>query len=79
MKYRELGQTSQMLKEIALRCTSMFEMIICAIQGANRSAQVEENCHIDGFPLISGVFFQISDICEIFSREKVHHYGEFIT
>jgi len=63
------------LAEFALRWILMFEAVTCAIPGAKRSTQVEENCRAADLPPIpEATMQQVSDIYVRFIREKVHHY-----
>jgi aryl-alcohol dehydrogenase-like predicted oxidoreductase len=72
---RPLVPAGWTLAEFALRWILMFEAVTCAIPGAKRSAQVEENCHAADLPPISeATMQQVGDIYKMFIREKVHQY-----
>lgn len=63
------------MAEFALRWILMFEAVTCAIPGAKRPAQVEDNCRAADLPPISEATMQaVSDIYRVNIREKVHHY-----
>lgn len=72
---RPLVPAGWTLAEFALRWILMFEAVTCAIPGAKRSAQVEENCRAADLPPIpEATMQQVGEIYERFIREKVHHY-----
>ncbi len=72
---KPLVPSSWTLAEFALRWILMFEAVTCAIPGAKRSTQVEENCRAADLPPIpEATMQQVSDIYVRFIREKVHHY-----
>jgi aryl-alcohol dehydrogenase-like predicted oxidoreductase len=72
---RPLVPAGWTLAEFALRWILMFEAVTCAIPGAKRSTQVEENCRAADLPPISETTMQqVGEIYERFIREKVHHY-----
>jgi len=72
---RPLVPTGWTLAELALRWILMFEAITCAIPGAKRPAQVEENCCAADLPVIpESIMQQIGDIYTKYIREKVHQY-----
>lgn len=59
----------------ALRWITMFEAVTCAIPGAKRAAQVEENvAAADLPPLSAGQMSQIQAIYDLRIRPLVHHY-----
>lgn len=61
--------------EFALRWILMFDAVTCAIPGAKRPAQVEENCRAADLPPITKETMQsVSEIYEKYIRERVHHY-----
>jgi len=72
---RPLVPTGWTLAELALRWILMFEAVTCAIPGAKRPAQVEENCRAADLPVIpESIMQQIGDIYTKYIREKVHQY-----
>jgi len=72
---RPLVPAGWTLAEFSLRWILMFEAVTCAIPGAKRSAQVEENCRAADLPPIpEATMQQVGEIYERFIREKVHHY-----
>jgi aryl-alcohol dehydrogenase-like predicted oxidoreductase len=72
---RPLVPAGWTLAEFSLRWVLMFEAVTCAIPGAKRSAQVEENCRAADLPPIpEATMQQVGEIYERFIREKVHHY-----
>jgi aryl-alcohol dehydrogenase-like predicted oxidoreductase len=61
--------------QFALRWILMFDAVTCAIPGAKRPAQVEDNCHAADLPPLSGsTMSQIQEIYNHRIREHVHHY-----
>ena len=63
------------MAEFALRWILMFEAVSCAIPGAKRPAQVEDNCRAADLPAISPeTMQQVRNIYDKTIREKVHHY-----
>ncbi len=63
------------MAEFALRWILMFEAVTCAIPGAKRPSQVEQNCRAADLPAIPEVtMLRVSDIYNQYIREKVHHY-----
>lgn len=72
---RQLIPNGWTMAEFALRWILMFETVTCAIPGAKRPAQVEDNCRAADLPPISEATMQaVSDIYRIHIREKVRHY-----
>ncbi len=62
------------MTQFALRWILMFEAVTCAIPGAKRPAQVEENAAAaDLPPLPVAVMEQVSAIYNQYIREQVHH------
>lgn len=62
------------MTQFALRWILMFEAVTCAIPGAKRPAQVEENAAAADFPpLPAAVMEQVSAIYNRYIREQVHH------
>ena len=63
------------LAQLALRWILMFPAVTCAIPGAKRVAQVEENVAANDLPpLPEETMSKISDIYEQQVRGHVHHY-----
>ena len=63
------------MAEFALRWILMFEAVSCAIPGAKRPAQVEDNCRAADLPAITPeAMQQVRNIYDKTIREKVHHY-----
>ncbi len=61
--------------EFALRWILMFDAVTCAIPGAKRPAQVEENCRAaDLLPISDATMNQARAIYDRRIREHVHHY-----
>jgi aryl-alcohol dehydrogenase-like predicted oxidoreductase len=53
----------------------MFDAVTCAIPGAKRPAQVEENFAAANFPPLSGeVMDKVRAIYDRYIRQSVHHY-----
>jgi aryl-alcohol dehydrogenase-like predicted oxidoreductase len=75
---QELGAlvpTGWTLTQLALRWILMFDAVTCAIPGAKRPSQVEENVGAaDLPPLPDATMAQIRDLYERQIRELVHHY-----
>lgn len=63
------------MAELALRWILMFDAVTCAIPGAKRPSQVEDNCRAADLPVISdATMLQVREIYERRIREHVHHY-----
>ncbi|MEW5717161.1 MAG: aldo/keto reductase [Chloroflexota bacterium] len=63
------------MAEFALRWILMFDAVTCAIPGAKRPAQVEENCRAADLPPLSDATMkQVRVIYDRRIREHVHHY-----
>jgi aryl-alcohol dehydrogenase-like predicted oxidoreductase len=63
------------MTQFALRWILMFDAVTCAIPGAKRPAQVEENCRAADFPpLADATMQQVREIYDRRIREQVHHY-----
>jgi len=63
------------MAEMALRWILMFEAVTCAIPGAKRPAQVEENLAAADLPALSQqTMDQIQDIYKNYIRPSVHQY-----
>jgi aryl-alcohol dehydrogenase-like predicted oxidoreductase len=74
-KLRALVPEGWTMAEFALRWILMFDSVTCAIPGAKRSSQVEENCRAADLPPITeATMQQVGDIYNQYIRERVHHY-----
>jgi len=63
------------LGQFALRWILMFDAVTCAIPGAKRPSQVEENFTAADFaPLSAETMTQVSSIYDRHIRDLVHHY-----
>jgi aryl-alcohol dehydrogenase-like predicted oxidoreductase len=63
------------MTQFALRWILMFEAVTCAIPGAKRQSQVDENFMASDLPTISAeVMAQVSSIYTQTIRDLVHHY-----
>ncbi|HQE91476.1 MAG TPA: aldo/keto reductase [Anaerolineae bacterium] len=63
------------MAQFALRWILMFDAVTCAIPGAKRPSQVEENiAAADMPPLSDEVMTQVRRIYDQYIRELVHHY-----
>ncbi len=63
------------MAEFALRWILMFDAVTCAIPGAKRPTQVEENCRAADLPAIpNATMNQVRAIYDRRIREQVHHY-----
>jgi aryl-alcohol dehydrogenase-like predicted oxidoreductase len=72
---RPLVPTGWTMTQFALRWILMFDVVTCAIPGAKRPAQVDENCHTADLPALSDTTMrQVREIYDRRIREHVHHY-----
>lgn len=72
---KELVPPGTTLTQMALRWILMFPAVICAIPGARRPVQVDENAAAADLPALSPAVMQrISDIYRERIRSLVHHY-----
>jgi aryl-alcohol dehydrogenase-like predicted oxidoreductase len=72
---RPLVPTIQTMAQMALRWITMFPAVTCAIPGAKRPEQVEENVKAaDLPPLPDASMSQIRAIYDQYARPLVHHY-----
>jgi len=63
------------MSQLALRWILMFPAVTCAIPGAKRPAQVEENMAAADLPTLSGdVMDRIEKVYESRIKSQVHHY-----
>jgi len=62
------------MAQFALRWILMFDAITCAIPGAKRVAQVEENARAaDMAPLTRATMDQVKELYDRMIRDQVHH------
>jgi aryl-alcohol dehydrogenase-like predicted oxidoreductase len=72
---RALVPSGMSMAQMALRWILMFPAVTCAIPGAKRPAQVQENVAASDLPAFSeDTMAQIHAIYERFVRPQVHHY-----
>jgi len=72
---RPLVPKGMTLTQFALRWILMFPSVTCAIPGARRVAQVEENLSAADLPAIPAkTMLKIRDLYEEQLRPLVHHY-----
>ena len=72
---RALVPVDMSMTQMALRWILMSPAVTCAIPGAKRPAQVEENVRAADQPPLSGeAMSQIKEIYERLVRPQVHHY-----
>jgi aryl-alcohol dehydrogenase-like predicted oxidoreductase len=72
---RALLPDGMSLTQFALRWILMFEAVTCAIPGAKRPSQAEENIRAADFPPLTGDAMQaVETIYNRRIRELVHHY-----
>jgi aryl-alcohol dehydrogenase-like predicted oxidoreductase len=72
---RPLVPPGQTMVQMALRWILMFPAVTCAIPGAKRPQQVEENIQASGFPpLLDNTMAGINDTYDRFVRPHVHQY-----
>ncbi len=63
------------MTQFALRWILMFDAVTCAIPGAKRPAQVEQNCTAAAFPPLSDeTMAGVREIYDSHIRKSVHHY-----
>lgn len=63
------------MTQFALRWILMFDAVSCAIPGAKRPAQVEQNCDTSDLPPLSDeIMANVRAIYDRHIRELVHHY-----
>jgi aryl-alcohol dehydrogenase-like predicted oxidoreductase len=61
--------------QFALRWILMFDAVTCAIPGAKRPSQAEENIQAVDFPPLSDeLMAEVRDIYDRLIRDQVHHY-----
>jgi aryl-alcohol dehydrogenase-like predicted oxidoreductase len=72
---RPLVPAGWTMTQFALRWILMFDAVTCAIPGAKRPTQAEENCRAADLPSISdSAMQQVRAIYDRRIREQVHHY-----
>lgn len=72
---RPLVPEGMTMAQFALRWILMFDAVTCAIPGAKRPSQAEENITAADFPLLSDeTMKRIGEIYETRIRPLVHHY-----
>jgi aryl-alcohol dehydrogenase-like predicted oxidoreductase len=72
---RPLVPAGWSMAEFALRWILMFDAVTCAIPGAKRAAQVEDNCKAADLPPIPEETMRaVRDVYEKSIRSEVHHY-----
>jgi aryl-alcohol dehydrogenase-like predicted oxidoreductase len=63
------------MAQFALRWILMSDAVTCAIPGAKRPTQVEENVHATDLPpLPDATMAKVREVYDRFIREQVHHY-----
>jgi aryl-alcohol dehydrogenase-like predicted oxidoreductase len=72
---RALVPEGMTMAQFALRWILMFDAVTCAIPGAKRAAQVEDNLQAADFPLLTDETMRaVSKIYDRQIRRLVHHY-----
>lgn len=72
---RPLAPRNWRMAQLALRWILMFPAVTCAIPGAKRPAQVEENLKAASLPPLSeATMAAIRDLYNKYARPHVHHY-----
>lgn len=72
---RPLTPEGMTMAQFALRWTLMFDAVTCAIPGAKRPSQVEENVRTaDLPPLPDSRMAKVTEVYNRLIREQVHHY-----
>ena len=72
---RRLTPPGVSMAQFALRWITMFDAVTCAIPGAKRPTQVEENCQAADLPAISNdVMEKVRQIYSQSIKPFVHHY-----
>ena len=70
---RQLVPRGHELTQFALRWILMFDAVTCAIPGAKRPAQVEENAAASDFPPLSAAQMKaVESIYNTYAKEQVH-------
>jgi aryl-alcohol dehydrogenase-like predicted oxidoreductase len=72
---RPLVPEGATMAQFALRWILMFDAVTCAIPGAKRAAQVEENVRAADLPPLAGATMdEVRQIYKRMIRDQVHHY-----
>ncbi len=72
---RPLVPEGMSMAQFALRWILMFAAVTCAIPGARRPAQAEENCQAASLPPINpGTMAQVEELYKQRIKPLVHHY-----
>jgi len=72
---RALVPEGMTMAKFALRWILMFDAVTCAIPGARRAAQVEDNAQAADSPLLTDeTMGAVSEIYDRQIRRLVHHY-----
>jgi aryl-alcohol dehydrogenase-like predicted oxidoreductase len=70
---RRIMPQNMTMSQFALRWILMHDAVSCAIPGAKRPTQVEENCHAADLPRLSrGLMRQVGDVYQRLIRDDVH-------
>lgn len=74
-RVRPLVPAGMTMAQFALRWVLMFDAVTCAIPGAKRPLQVEENVRTaDLPPLADWMMAEVREVYDRLIRERVHHY-----
>lgn len=74
-RLRALVPSGQTMAQMALRWILMFPAVTCAIPGAKRTQQAEENIRADNLPPLSNaIMAEIDKLYKETVRPQVHHY-----
>jgi len=74
-KLKQICPPAMSLTQFALRWILMFDAVTCAIPGAKRPSQAEENIRVADLPTLSAdLMTQVKEIYDRNIREQVHHY-----
>jgi aryl-alcohol dehydrogenase-like predicted oxidoreductase len=73
-RLRPLVPAGMTLVQFALRWILMFDAVSCAIPGAKRPAQAQENFAADLPPLADATMERVRQVYDSLIREQVHHY-----
>jgi aryl-alcohol dehydrogenase-like predicted oxidoreductase len=71
---RQIMPQGMSMSQFALRWILMNDAVCCAIPGAKRPEQVQENCRAADLPRLSrGLMRQVGEIYQRLIRDDVHH------
>ncbi len=71
---RQVLPAGASMTQFALRWILMFDAVTCAIPGAKRPAQIEENVAASDLPPLSGVQMKaVENVYNRYCRAQVHH------